>query len=457
MKETALNHKDTEFTERRIRNRASGQAAHPTTALLRDWDHRWLWHPFTQMNDWMAEEPVIIESGEGAILRDTRGREYIDANSSIWTNLHGHRHPTINRAIQDQLDRIAHSSFLGLSNEPAIRLAEQLVQIAPPGLTRVFYSDDGSTAMEVAVKMALQYWQHRHQPRRTKFVAFADAYHGDTLGAVSIGGIDLFHSAFRPLLFEVIRVNDPSRLAAILRKHGDGVAGVVIEPLVQGAAGMKLWRRGLLAELRSLCTERGALLIVDEVLTGFGRTGTMFACEQEGVTPDLMAVAKGFTGGYLPLAATLATEEIYRAFLGDYSEFKTFFHGHSYTGNQLGCAAALANLRVFRDEQTLVKIQPKSERLRAGLESLRALPQVGDVRHIGMIGAVELFQDVATRQPFPLAEKIGMRVCDEMRQRGVLTRPIGNTIIVLPPYCISDEQLDRVLSVLAESIRAVVL
>jgi adenosylmethionine-8-amino-7-oxononanoate aminotransferase len=409
------------------------------------------------MNDWMAEEPVIIESGEGAILRDTRGREYIDANSSIWTNLHGHRHPTINRAIQDQLDRIAHSSFLGLSNEPAIRLAEQLVQIAPPGLTRVFYSDDGSTAMEVAVKMALQYWQHRHQPRRTKFVAFADAYHGDTLGAVSIGGIDLFHSAFRPLLFEVIRVNDPSRLAAILRKHGDGVAGVVIEPLVQGAAGMKLWRRGLLAELRSLCTERGALLIVDEVLTGFGRTGTMFACEQEGVTPDLMAVAKGFTGGYLPLAATLATEEIYRAFLGDYSEFKTFFHGHSYTGNQLGCAAALANLRVFRDEQTLVKIQPKSERLRAGLESLRALPQVGDVRHIGMIGAVELFQDVATRQPFPLAEKIGMRVCDEMRQRGVLTRPIGNTIIVLPPYCISDEQLDRVLSVLAESIRAVVL
>jgi len=409
------------------------------------------------MNDWMAEEPVIIESGEGAILQDTRGREYIDANSSIWTNLHGHRHPTISRAIQDQLDRIAHSSFLGLSNEPAIRLAEQLVQIAPAGLTRVFYSDDGSTAMEVAVKMALQYWQHRHQPRRTKFVAFADAYHGDTLGAVSIGGIDLFHSAFRPLLFEVIRVSDPSRLASILREHGDEVAGVVIEPLVQGAAGMKLWRRGLLAELRSLCTERGTLLIVDEVLTGFGRTGTMFACEQEGVTPDLMAVAKGLTGGYLPLAATLTTEEIYRAFVGDYSEFKTFFHGHSYTGNQLGCAAALANLRVFRDEQTLVKIQPKSQRLQAGLERLRALPRVGDVRHIGMIGAVELFRDVATRQPFPLAEKIGFRVCAEMRQRGVLTRPIGNTIVVLPPYCISDQLLDRVLTVLAESIRAVVL
>jgi adenosylmethionine-8-amino-7-oxononanoate transaminase len=424
---------------------------------LADKDHRYLWHPFTQMKDWMAEEPVIVESGEGAILRDSRGREYIDANSSIWTNLHGHRHPKITQAIKEQLDRIAHSSFLGLSNEPAIRLAEKLVQIAPSGLTRVFYSDDGSTAMEVAVKMALQYWQHRDQPRRTKFVAFADAYHGDTLGAVSIGGIDLFHSAFRPLLFEVIHVNDPSRLANIMREHRDAVAGVVIEPLVQGAAGMKLWRRGLLAELRSLCTEQGALLIADEVLTGFGRTGTMFACEQEGVTPDLMAVAKGLTGGYLPLAATLTTEEIYRAFLGDYSEFKTFFHGHSYTGNQLGCAAALANLRVFQDEQTLVKIQPKCERLQAGLERVRALPHVGDVRHIGMIGAVELFQDVATKEPFPLADKVGIRVCAEMRQRGALTRPIGNTIVVLPPYCISDEQLDRVMSVLAESIRAVVL
>ncbi|MGA2603081.1 MAG: adenosylmethionine--8-amino-7-oxononanoate transaminase [Verrucomicrobiia bacterium] len=424
---------------------------------LADKDHRYLWHPFTPMRDWVSEEPVIIESGEGAVLRDTRGREYIDANSSIWTNLHGHRHPAITQAIKDQLDRIAHSSFLGLSNEPAIRLAEQLIQIAPPGLTRVFYSDDGSTAMEVAVKMALQYWQHRNQPQRAKFVAFADAYHGDTLGAVSIGGIDLFHSAFRPLLFEVIRVNDLSRLANIMREHRDVVAGVVIEPLVQGAAGMKLWRRGLLAELRSLCTEWGALLIADEVLTGFGHTGTMFACEQEGVTPDLMAVAKGLTGGYLPLAATLTTEEIFRAFLGDYSEFKTFFHGHSYTGNQLGCAAALANLRVFKEEQTLVKIQPKCERLRAGLERLRAVPHVGDVRHIGMIGAVELFQDVATKVPFPLADKVGIRVCAEMRERGALTRPIGNTIILLPPYCVSDQQMDRVLSVLAESVRAVVL
>ena len=423
---------------------------------LADRDHRYLWHPFTQMKDWMADEPVIIASGEGAVLRDTNGREYIDANSSIWTNLHGHRHPKITQAIKDQLDRIAHSSFLGLSNEPAILLAEKLVEIAPRGLTRVFYSDDGSTAMEVAIKMAIQYWRHRKQPQRTKFVAFADAYHGDTLGAVSVGGIDLFHAAFKPLLFDVIRIAEPSQLERIMHQHRGTIAAVVIEPLVQGAAGMKLWKRGLLAEVRRRCTECGALLIVDEVMTGFGRTGTMFACEQESVTPDLMAVAKGLTGGYLPLAATLTTEEVFDAFLGDYSEFKTFFHGHSYTGNPLGCAAALASLQVFEEEQTLVKLRPKGDRLRAGLQTLRDLPHVGDVRHIGMIGAVELFEDVTAKKPYPMADRIGIRACAEMRERGVLTRPIGNTIVLMPPYCVSDQQLDRVLSVLAESIRAVV-
>lgn len=424
-------------------------------ASLADKDHRYLWHPFTQMKDWMAEEPVIIESGQGAILRDVNGREYIDANSSIWTNLHGHEHPRITQAIKDQLDRIAHSSFLGLSNGPAIELAEKLVAIVPRGLTRVFYSDDGSTAMEVAIKMALQYWQLRKQPRRTKFVAFADAYHGDTLGAVSVGGIDLFHSAFRPLLFDVIRVNEIDHVAQLMREHGTALAAVVIEPLVQGAAGMRLWKRGLLGELRRLCTEHGALLIADEVMTGFGRTGTMFACEQEGVTPDLMAVAKGLTGGYLPLAATLTTEGIFDAFLGAYGEFKTFFHGHSYTGNQLGCAAALASLQVFEDEQTLKALKPKIEQLHAGLEAMSSLPHGGDVRHIGMIGAIELFQDVAAKKPFPLTDKIGIKVCMEMRERGVLTRPIGNTIVLMPPYCISHEQMDRVLRVLAESVQSV--
>ncbi|HUI08228.1 MAG TPA: adenosylmethionine--8-amino-7-oxononanoate transaminase [Verrucomicrobiae bacterium] len=413
---------------------------------LRDKDRRYLWHPFTQMRDWMAEEPVIIASGDGAILRDAAGQEYIDANSSIWTNLHGHRHPKITQAITDQLDRIAHSSFLGLSNVPAIELAEKLVQIAPHGLARVFYSDDGSTAVEVAIKMALQYWQHKQQPQRKKFVAFADAYHGDTLGAVSVGGIDLFHAAYKPLTFAVVRVAELARWQDVL---DDSVAAVVIEPLIQGAGGMKLWPRGLLKELRERCTRTGALLVADEVLTGFGRTGKMFACEHEGVTPDLMAVAKGLTGGYLPLAATLTTAEIFNAFLGEYAEFKTFFHGHSYTGNQLGCAAALANLQVFEEERTFEKLSALSSQLSAGLERLRGLPAVRDVRYLGFIGAVEI-------GPYPIEQKMGIQVCSEMRRRGVLTRPLGNTIVLMPPYCITERQLDHVLSVLAESIAAVI-
>jgi adenosylmethionine-8-amino-7-oxononanoate aminotransferase len=296
--------------------------------------------------------------------------------------------------------------------------------------------------------MALQYWQHRHQPRRTKFVAFADAYHGDTLGAVSVGGIDLFHAAFKPLLFDVVRVSELSQLTEVIDAQASVMAAVVIEPLVQGAAGMRLWKRGLLAELRHLCTSHGVLLIADEVMTGFGRTGTMFACEQEGVMPDLMAVAKGLTGGYLPLAATLTTEEIFNAFLGDYSEFKTFFHGHSYTGNQLGCAAALANLRVFNEEQTLDTLQPKIARLKVGLDRCRELPHVLDVRQIGLIGAVEV-------GPYPVTDRMGIKVCAHMRERGVLTRPIGNTIVLMPPYCTTDQQLDQMLRVLAESIETV--
>ncbi len=435
-------------------------------SLLQAKDHRWLWHPFTQMKQWMAEEPVIIESGHGAILRDVAGHEYIDANSSIWTNLHGHRHPRITQAIKDQLDRIAHSSFLGLSNVPAIELAERLVEIAPGRdrevaptttgrdrevaptggrrLTRVFYSDDGSTAMEVAIKMAFQYWQHRGQPHRKKFVAFTDAYHGDTLGAVSVGGIELFHRVYRPLTFEVVRV---SRLEEL--PGGEDVAAVCIEPLIQGAAGMKLWPAGMLRELRAWCDRTGALLIADEVMTGFGRTGKMFACEHEGVVPDLMALAKGLTGGYLPLAATLTTEEIFEAFLGEYAEFKTFFHGHSYTGNQLGCAAALANLEVFEHERTLENLQPKIAQMRDELQRYIPVECIRQVRQCGFIGAVEI-------GPFPVEQQMGIRVCRAMRERGVLTRPLGNVIVIMPPYCITGEQLARVFDVLAESLRGVV-
>jgi adenosylmethionine-8-amino-7-oxononanoate aminotransferase len=405
---------------------------------LTNLDHRHLWHPFTQMKDWMGEEPVIIESAEGAVLRDTTGREYLDGNSSIWTNLHGHRHPKITHAIKDQLDRIAHSSFLGLSNVPAIELAEKLAQLT--GLSRVFYSDDGSTAVEAAIKMALQYWQHRGQPLRKKFVAFANAYHGDTLGAVSVGGIDLFHATFKPLLFDVIRVSNISELPA-----GDEVAAVVIEPMIQGAAGMRLWPAGMLRELRAWCDRTGALLIADEVMTGFGRTGRMFACEHEGVRPDLMALAKGLTGGYLPLAATMATEEIFAAFLGEYAEFKTFFHGHSYTGNQLGCAAALANLQVFEEERTLENLKSKIGDLKLGLEQCRQLARVVEVRQLGMIGAVEIGS-------YRIEEKMGIKVCTAMCARGVLTRPIGNVIVLMPPYCVTAEQLEKMFCVLRESI-----
>lgn len=404
-------------------------------------DHQHLWHPFTQMRDWMREEPVIIESGTGAILRDVTGAEYLDGNSSIWTNVHGHRHPRITAAIKEQLDRIAHSSFLGLSNVPAIQLAEQLTRLT--GLDRVFYSDDGSTAMEAAIKMALQYWQQCGQPHRRHFAAFADAYHGDTLGAVSVGGIELFHRVFQPLTFAVTRLKRIEDFPA----RAD-LAAVVIEPLVQGAAGMRLWPRGLLRELRRRCDETGTLLIADEVLTGFGRTGTMFACEQEGVKPDLLALAKGLTGGYLPLAATLTTAEIFDAFLGEYAEFKTFFHGHSYTGNQLGCAAALANLAIFQDERVLENLQPKIQQLQVELDRCRSLPHVAEVRQIGFIGAVEV-------GPYPIEQQMGFAVCAEMRRRGVLTRPIGNTVVVMPPYCITAAQLRELMTVLRAALSTV--
>src|ERR1043166_8290302 len=408
---------------------------------LADKDRHYIWHPFTQMKEWMEHDPVVIESGEGATLRDTAGNEYLDANSSIWTNLHGHRHPKITQAIKDQLDLIAHSSFLGLSNVPAIELAERLVELT--GLPRVFYSHDGSTAMEVASKMALQYWQQRGQPQRTKFIAFTEAYHGDTLGAVSVGGIELFHRVFRLLTFEVTRVARMSELP-----DGSDVAAVCIEPLIQGAAGMRLWPSGMLRELRAWCDKSGALMIADEVMTGFGRTGTMFACEQEQVMPDIMALAKGLTGGYLPLAATLTTQEIFDAFLGEYSEFTTFFHGHSYTGNQLGCAGALANLQLFEDERVMENLKSKIASLKSGLEPLRALPHVVDVRQIGFIGAVEV-------GPYPIVERLGEKFCREMRRRWVLTRLLGNVVTIMPPYCIASAQLERVLEVLAESIRAV--
>ncbi|HEV7883854.1 MAG TPA: adenosylmethionine--8-amino-7-oxononanoate transaminase, partial [Solirubrobacteraceae bacterium] len=311
-------------------------------------DHRVLWHPFTQQQGWCEEEQLIIERAHGCTLVDTDGNAYLDGVSSLWCNVHGHGHPTIDAAIADQLQRVAHTTMLGLSHPPAIELAQRLVELAPQGLSRVFYSDNGSTAAEVALKMAFQYWRHRGEPGRSSFICLRDAYHGDTIGSVSVGGIDLFHTCFGPLLFDTFHAEpgDPGDMRRLLEQHAGEIAAVIVEPLVQGAAGILTHPDGYLRAVRALCDEHDVLLICDEVATGFGRTGTMFACEQEGVAPDLMCLAKGLTGGYLPLAATLATERIYEAFLGDFEELKTFFHGHTYTGNPLACAAALATLDV---------------------------------------------------------------------------------------------------------------
>ncbi|HKT34146.1 MAG TPA: adenosylmethionine--8-amino-7-oxononanoate transaminase [Nitrospira sp.] len=446
------------------------------TPSLGDWDRQYLWHPFTQMEEWEQEEPVIIKRGKGPYLFDTQGKKYLDGTSSIWVNLHGHRHPALDRALDRQRKRIAHSTLLGLSNVPAIRLARELIALAPKGLTRVFYSDNGSTAVEVALKMAVQYWQQTRPNAEPKhrFLHLKLAYHGDTVGAVSVGNIELFHARFHSLLFPT-RVADPPycyrcpltltypccQLACldpverILEKHGRELAGFIIEPLIQAAAGMITQPAGYLKRVRELCTKYDVLLIADEVATGFGRTGTMFACEREGVTPDLMALSKGLTGGYLPLAATLATEEIYQAFLGKYEEFKTFFHGHSYTGNPLGCAVALANLEIFRDEHTLTKLQPKISRLSRLLKPLMRLPHVGDIRQQGFMAGIELVRDRTTREAYPLESRIGHRVATEARKRGLLLRPLGHIIVLVPPLSISIPTLSRMVHILSRSIAAV--
>src|SRR5919108_981951 len=383
------------------------------TATLAELDRTHLWHPFTQQRGWESEAPVMVERAQGCTLYDTDGNAYIDGVSSLWCTVHGHRHPAIDAAVKTQLDRVAHSTMLGLSHPGAAELAARLVAIAPPGLTRVFYSDNGSTAAEVAVKMAYQYWQLRCEPRRTEFICLRDAYHGDTIGSVSVGGIDLFHATFRALLFETHHAEpgDAADMRRLLEEHGDRVAAVVLEPLVQGAAGMIVHPDGYLRAVRELCDELGVLLICDEVAVGFGRTGTMFACEQEGVAPDLMCIAKGVTGGYLPLAATLTTERVYAAFLGEHHEHKTFFHGHTYTGNPLACAAALATLDVFEAERTLEALQPKIALLADLLdEHVAPPPTVAEVRRRGFMTGIEL-------GGFPAEARIGHQVTLAARPR----------------------------------------
>ena len=448
----------------------------PTPSQLSKWDRQFVWHPFTQMQEWEQEEPLIIEKAKGAYVYDIHGNKYLDGTSSIWVNLHGHRHSTIDKAIRAQLGKVAHSTLLGAASPPSIVLAKKLIKIAPKGLSRVFYSDDGSTAVEVALKMAIQYWQQQSPPakKKKKFVRLDLAYHGDTAGSMSVGGVKLFHERFQPLLVDTISIDAPycyrcplkreypscemacsDPLEKVLRtRHGE-IAGVVIEPMVQAVAGMVNQPPGYVSRVRELCTKYNVLMIADEVATGFGRTGKMFACDHEKVSPDLMCVAKGLTGGYLPLAATLATEKIYKAFLGEYHEFKTFFHGHSYTGNALGCAAALANLEIFRIEKTLAKVKTGSRQLKQLLKPLATLPMVGHIRQSGLMVGIELVKHKETQEPFPLEARIGQQVAMECRKHGLLIRPIGTIVVLMPPLSMTASELRSMTSILKKSLTSI--
>jgi len=435
---------------------------------LQEKDHRHLWHPFTQMLEWSAEEPVIIERGEGNYLIDVDGNRYLDGVSSLWCNVHGHGRREIDEAVIAQLNRIAHSTLLGLSHPTAIVLAERLVQIAPSGLTKVFYSDNGATAVEIALKMAFQYWQQQDDERyrgKTTFLYFLGGYHGDTLGAVSVGGIGLFHALYKPLLFQAHALPAPyssgeyeSALKEVRRtletRHHE-VAGLIMEPLIQGASGMLVYPPGFTRDVGELCRASEVLFIADEVATGFGRTGKMFACEHEGVVPDLLAVAKGLTGGYLPLAATLATPKIFDAFLGPVEQKRTFYHGHTYTGNPLGCAAALASLEIFEKERVLERLQPKMAALESGLERLRALRHVGEIRQLGLMAGIELFEDAVARRPYAAGKRMGHRVIKEARRHGVIIRPLGDVIVLMPPLSVTEQEIAMLLDAVAASIKTV--
>jgi adenosylmethionine-8-amino-7-oxononanoate aminotransferase len=414
-------------------------------------DHRHLWHPFTQQRDWCEESPLVIDRAQGTELVDVEGRSYIDGVSSLWCNVHGHRHPLIDQALRDQLDRVAHSTMLGLTHPGAAELAAGLVELAPPGLQRVFYSESGSTAVEIALKMAFQYWRQRQGERcpRTSFVCLTDGYHGDTIGSVSVGGIDLFHGAFGPLLFKTQRVDpgDERKLERVLDLHAHEIAAVIVEPLVQGAAGIRVQPPGFLRRVRELTEGHGVFMIADEVATGFGRTGTMFACEQERVSPDFLCLGKGLTAGYLPLAATLTTERVYEGFLGAAEEHRTFFHGHTFTGNPLGCAAALASLEAFHSEQTLLRLQPKIRLLGELLATVGRMPEVAEVRGRGFMVGI----DLGSHDP---SLRLGHRVTLEARERGAIIRPLGDTIVLMPPLTISKADLRRLVEIVADSIAA---
>lgn len=416
-------------------------------------DHQHVWHPFTQQQDWVRSEPLIIDRAEGSWLIDTEGRRYLDGVSSLWTNVHGHRHPKLDAAIRAQLDKVAHTTMLGLSHPTAIELAAKLVGKAP-GMSRVFYSDNGSTACEIALKMAFQYQQQIGQTARTRFASLADAYHGDTIGAVSVGAVELFHSIYRPLLFEAVALPAPTtpnspdedacleRALALLDVHGHELAAIIVEPLVQGAAGMKMHSARYLRTILERARQHGVLVIIDEVAVGFGRLGTLFAFEQLDVRPDFLCLAKGLSGGYLPLAATLTTAEVYEAFLAEPEAYRQFFHGHTFTGNPLACAVALASLALFDEEDTLAHVQQLSAHLTKRLTALAEDERIVGFRQRGVMAGVDLVA----------RDRAGHRVCMACRPRGAILRPLGDTVVINPPLSISVAELDQLLDVLTAAI-----
>ena len=441
---------------------------------LAEADHRHLWHPFTQMEGWLAEDPLIVDGAEGVYLLDTLGNRYLDGVSSLWCNVHGHRVPELDDAIRAQLDRVAHSTLLGLASTASIECAEELVRHVPAGLTRVFFSDAGATAVEIAIKMAYQHHQLRGDTARSEFVALSGGYHGDTLGSVSVGGIDLFHRIFKPLLFDVHHAPQPycyrcplgkalpscelacaGEVERIFSERKGKIAALVVEPLVQGADGMITQPPGYLRRLRQLCDREGALLVCDEVATGFGRTGTMFAVEQEGVRPDLMTVAKGLTGGYLPLAATLATEEVFRSFLGPFESKRTFFHGHTFAGNPLGCAVATASMKLLTSRRVVEGLPAKAGALARGLAPLAGHPHVGEIRQRGLMVGVELVRDRATKAEYDYALRVGHQVCLAARPLGALLRPLGNVVVLMPPLAMTEAQLAELTAITRTAIEQV--
>lgn len=446
---------------------------HSNVLTLKDWDRLFIWHPYTQMKDYEKEEPLIIEEGKGSYLKDIDGKWYLDGISSLWVTLHGHRNKEIDAALIKQINKIAHSTLLGLGNVPSIELAKRLVEITPEGLCKVFYSDNGSTAVEIALKIAFQYWQNKGKREKTKFISFVNAYHGDTIGAVSVGDIELFGQIFTPLCFEVLKVKAPycyrcrlglnypacqikciEELENVLARHHSEVAGLILEPLVQGAAGMITQPEGFLKKVRRLCTKYQVLMIADEVATGFGRTGKMFACEWEDVSPDILCLAKSITAGYLPLAVTITTEEIYNAFLGEYKEKKTFFHGHTYTGNPLACACAITNLNLLTKKGVFSTLNRKIKYLSEGLERFRELEHVGDIRQKGFMVGIELVKNKKTKLAYQFEEKMGIKVIKEARKHGVILRPLGNVIVLMPPLNITQKELKILLDVTYLSIEA---